>query len=139
VLLLLVFGVISFGFLFSAQISLNTAARDAARAGVVQPLTGPGRTCSDVATQARGATTTAGLQPLRVGVTVKGPDGTTVCALASGSSSLTGSATSQVCSGSVSGGQLLVTLTYLAQTPIPMAPFSSTTLNADGRFQCEYS
>jgi Flp pilus assembly protein TadG len=139
VLLLLVFGVISFGFVFAAQISLNTAARDAARAGVVQPLTGPARTCSDVANMARGATTTAGLNSTRVGVTVTGPNGTLICSIPSGGSSVAGASGTEVCTGSVSGGQLLVGLSYVAHSPVPMPPFTSMNLNADGRFQCEYS
>jgi Flp pilus assembly protein TadG len=139
VLVLLIFGVIGFGFIFAAQISLNTAARDASRAAVVQPLTGSARTCTQVANLARNATTTAGLSSVRVGVTVTGPSGSTICSLASGSTSVSGSAATQVCAGSASGGQLIVRLAYTAQSPIPMPPFSSMDLNADGRFQCEYS
>jgi Flp pilus assembly protein TadG len=138
VLLLLVFGVISFGFVFAAQISLNTAARDASRVAVVQPLTGPAKTCSEVATLARSATTTAGLSAARVGVTVTGPTGTT-CSMASGSTSVTGSGASQVCTGAAGGGQLVVALAYTAQSPVPLPALSSVNLNANGRFQCEYS
>jgi Flp pilus assembly protein TadG len=139
VLLLLVFGVITFGFAFAAQISLNSAARDASRAAVVQPLTGPAKTCSAVATMARTATATAGLDPMRVGVTVTGPNGATVCSLATNTSAVSGSSAAEVCTGSISGGQLVVGLAYTAQTPVPMPPFSAMNLSANGRFQCEYN
>ena len=60
ILLILVFGIINFGFLFTSQITLNTSARDAARLGVVSPVTGSPMSCSAIALAARNNAGTLG-------------------------------------------------------------------------------
>jgi Flp pilus assembly protein TadG len=110
VLALLLFGLIALGFVFAAQITLNNSARDASRAGVVQPLSQPPLTCQAIALNARSSSATLGVQPIQVGVTVTGPGGTT-CSLPSGSSTASGSSTSTPCTGA-SAGALNVAMTY---------------------------
>jgi Flp pilus assembly protein TadG len=138
-LLLIVFGIVNFGFIFSSQISLNSAARDAARAGVVQPFQGSGLTCGAIASAARANSGTIGAPATNVAVTVTGPDGTS-CSLAAGAASATGSATSLPCVNSSSApGQLVVALSYGYHAPMPLVLPASTTLTSTGKFQCEYS
>ena len=136
-LLLIVFGVITYGFLFSAQISLNSAARDAARAGVVKPLGGTAMTCAALAAQARANSTGLGVTPLLVAVTVTGPGGAT-CTLAKSASTATGSTTAKVCT-STTAGQLVVSLAYTAKSLVPLVPPQSANLVGKGSFQCEYT
>lgn len=133
VLSLLLFGLIAFGFVFAAQISLNNAARDASRAGVVQPLSGSALTCATIANNARTGSSTLGVQPVRVAVTVTGPTGTS-CSLTSGSSTVSGSSTSTPCTGA-SSGALNVQMSYSMSPP---GPFGSYNLSSKGIFQCEY-
>ncbi|MGA8980954.1 MAG: TadE family protein, partial [Pedococcus sp.] len=83
VLLLFVYGIIAFGFVFSQQIALNNAARDASRAGVVQPLvTTSTHTCQEIADKARsGKSSTIGIGAGNlntVAVSIK-RDSTNVC------------------------------------------------------------
>lgn len=139
-LLLLVFGIINFGLIFASQISLNSAARDAARAGVVAPLTGSALTCSAIATAARSNAGTIGAPASAVAVTVTGPTGTT-CTLAAGSATVTGAgAGSTPCTGSSSSAaQLAVVLTSNYKSPVPLVPPATLTQTATGKFQCEYS
>jgi Flp pilus assembly protein TadG len=135
ILLTLIFGIINFGFIFSTQISLNNSARDAARAGVVKPLTSAGaaKTCSEIATLGRDGSKTIGLTDTKaVIVTVTNPDAT-YCTWGQGVSMTTSAI--PMCKG---GGQLMVQLQYTVVPPIPM-PLSSPTLKATGAFQCEYS
>jgi Flp pilus assembly protein TadG len=140
ILLLIVAGIINFGLIFSAQISLNSAARDAARAAVVQDLSGNGLTCATVASRARSSAVTIGAPSNRIGVTVTAPDGTTQCALAAGAGTATGSTTTQMCTGSASSsGQLVVALTLAYTSPIPLVPPSAATLTSNGSFTCEYT
>jgi len=130
VLLLLVFGIITWGFIFAAQISLNGSARDAARAGVVKSLgsTGAARTCSEIVALARDGAVTIGVDKTKIGITVTGPAGT--CSTTS--SSYNG----EMCSAT--NGQLVVVLTYTAVSPVAFVPPSSVNLKATGAFQCEY-
>lgn len=136
ILLALVFGIIYFGYIFAAQISLNSSARDAARAGVVRPrdATVDPQLCSAIATAARSGAATIGLDPMKVVVSVTGPAGTCNLAINNGAVS---SDVSKICSGS--SGQLVVTLNYTAASPVPLLPLSSVNLIAKGAFQCEYN
>jgi len=136
ILLLLVFGIIYFGFIFATQISLNSSARDAARAGVVKPLasTGTPLSCSEIATMARDDALTIGLTNTNaIKVTVTNPNGTS-CTWAQNASMTSSSI--QMCATS---GQLTVALEYTMVSPVPLMPLSSVNLKATGAFQCEYS
>src|SRR6478736_2719682 len=53
VLFLIIGAIIDFGFIFAQQISFNTSARDAARAGVLPTVAGSKQTCAQVANRAR--------------------------------------------------------------------------------------
>ena len=76
VLLLIVFGIIAYGMVFAAQISINSAARDASRAGVTQPVNGSGLTCLAIAQRARDASTSVGADSAAATVTVSSPTAT---------------------------------------------------------------
>jgi Flp pilus assembly protein TadG len=134
ILLTLVFGIITWGAIFAAQISLNSAARDAARAGVVRPLTGPPMICSAIAQMARDNAATIFVAPINIGVTVRSPDGAS-CTVAKGASVTLDN--TQMCLAT--SGQLVVALTYTSVSPVPMAIPSSIDLSTTGAFQCEYS
>lgn len=136
ILLLLVFGIIYFGYIFAAQISLNSSARDAARAGVVKPLssTGSAKTCREIADMARVNASTVGLTSTNaIKVTVTNPDNT-YCTWAKNVA--TSPSSIPMCATS---GQLTVALEYAVVSPVPMMPLSSVNLKATGAFQCEYS
>lgn len=64
-LILLVFGIMSFGVLFAQDLSLDNAARQGARFGAVGE-----RTCSAVVTEARTAAGTIGVNTANVTVTI---------------------------------------------------------------------
>jgi Flp pilus assembly protein TadG len=140
ILLTIVFGIITWGLIFAAQISLNTAARDAARAGVVGSLGASGSTggitCSVIANQARQNALTLGVAPISVGVTVTSPNGTS-CTLPQNVTTIATNGTEQMCLAT--SGQLVVALTYTAVSPVPLVPPQSIALTATGAFQCEYS
>jgi len=141
ILLLIVFGVITFGMVFASQLSMNSAARDAARAGVVQNLNATGLSCSAIATQARTQVDPLGGKATDVAVTVTGPDGSTSCSIAKNTAAVTGSSATTMCTNSNTySGQLVVKLTYTANSPLNLIPAaSSIPLSATGSFTCEYS
>lgn len=138
VLTALIFALLGFGFVFAQQLGLNNAARDAARAGVVKPLSSTALTCANILNQARATVGgTIGMSSTAVGVSVSGPAGS--CAMAANQTTQTGTPATTPCTGAVAGSQLSVTLTYQSQLPVAVAGFSSLGLNSIGRFQCEYA
>jgi Flp pilus assembly protein TadG len=144
VLLLVVFGIIAYGFVFAAQLNMNSAARDASRSGVVQPMAGSAMTCQAIATQAKNASNTIGLAPSKVSVKVSSPSvsGQPYCNVAANgtvTSSPSAFATAQACTSATQTGQLVVVITYAnVKVPVPLVPVPSN-LTATGSFQCEYS
>ena len=144
VLVLIIGAIIDFGFIFSQQITMNNAARDAARAGVVTTLNGTTLNCGAIAAQARDAMTggavgiTAG-NKINIGVVVVGQAGT--CTLAAGSNSAT-NATLNPCTGSnvaLALKNLKVTVSYASSPPFPVPVLGTVPLSARGDFQCEYT
>lgn len=145
ILVLLVFGIIAFGIVFAQNLSLNNAAREAARASVVRQIDGsPARTCWEALSRTRAAAVAIGLDPAKVGVTVS-LSGTTVCSVAAGSplpaSANTAALAKPPCTGSVSGGadQLSVAATFDSRLAIPLWGSPSVTVTGTGVFRCEYS
>ena len=80
VLFLIIGAIIDFGFIFAQQISFNTSARDAARAGVLPSVAGAKQTCAQVATRARNAASSGavGASALSIRVEVTGAGGTCI-------------------------------------------------------------
>ncbi|MGZ4664499.1 MAG: hypothetical protein ACXV5Q_05465 [Frankiaceae bacterium] len=126
---MLVFAIISFGFLFAQSLALSNSARQAARYGVVQD-----RTCTDVITTAiEAAKPTVTL--LTSDVVVK--RGQTLAS----ASSICGSGTTKPCAGSAATDNIYVSVSYSARVLIPVIPGmgSTTNLSGTGVFRCEWS
>lgn len=133
VLVLVLGGILDFGFVFSQQIALNNAARDAARAGVVPDLSGAGLSCSDIATRARTGLTNGavGLDSGSVTVTVTAPT-------TDPSASCTASTSNKPCTNSTATQTLTVVASYASSPPFPLPYLSPINLKGQGVFQCEY-
>lgn len=126
-LIMLVFGVISFGMIFGQQLALGNAAREAARYGVVE-----GRTCAQIASSAQDAANTIGMSGTNVTVSIK--RGTSA-----GTATSVCPSSSDPCKGSTTGDSIFVTLDFTSQINIPLVLTKSIGLRSDGVFRCEYS
>lgn len=143
-LLLVVFGVINFGFLLAQNATLASAVREGARYGSVNAYTSS-HTCANVVSAVRGAANTVGMSGSKVKVVVTrvnevGVPVAACQALAGGGA--TGSVGDAPCKGSVlaAPSTLRVEATYVS--PLFLAApgvASSWTLNGSGTYQCEYS
>jgi Flp pilus assembly protein TadG len=127
ILLLLVFAIISFGFLFAQNLALGNAARQAARYGVIED-----RTCSDLINQAISAAGPLVTLTASDVVVKRGTDAsqTTICS----------ADTDEPCDGSGTQDNIYVTLNYRANVLIPVVPGMGSTMNLDGEgvFRCEW-
>ena len=112
-LLSVIFAIINFGIIFASQIGLNSAARDASRAGVVKALDpGEALSCGAVAVAARNNGGPFPTNPTAVKVSVTGPGGSLRIGSETLESKVTGS-TAKPCTGAAAGNnQLLVELLY---------------------------
>jgi Flp pilus assembly protein TadG len=141
ILLMLVFAIISFGWLFAQKQAVGNAARQTARYGVVEA-----RTCHTT-TDAAGVT--------NVGVIEEAADAAAPLAdMTTGNSAVTvqrGTATSkttvctgaddeQPCKGSAPGDNIYVTINYEADVLIPVIPGmgNEQPLSGEGVFRCEF-
>jgi len=127
-LIILVFGVISFGIVFGQQLALGNAAREASRYGVVE-----GRTCAQVTSAAKDAANTIGMSGTNVAVSVK--RGATEAA----ATDVCPTTAANPCKGSVVGDSLYVELGFTSKMVIPMVMDNNIALKSDGVFRCEYS
>lgn len=123
ILLVVVFGIINFGFVFAQQISLNNGARQGARFAVVD-----GRTCDQIKGEARNGAATIGMTAAQVPEPVLTP----AC-----------SGSSQPCAKTAAGTNIKVTMTRSAAWVVPFPPlFTSSnapTLTGTGVMRCEFS
>jgi hypothetical protein len=121
ILLLIFFAMINFGMVFAAQLSLDNAARDAARYAVVDV---EGRACGDIEQHADDS------------VWMDTP--TPVFNLTS--TAATPGPCESPCEGSEAHDDITVTLDYTAELLIPVFPFpDSIALTGEGVFRCEYT
>ena len=124
-LLLVVFGIINFGFVFAQQISLNSGARQAARYAVVD-----GRFCNQIETEGQSGAATIGMTAAQVPTPA-----ITNCP--------SGSTTVKPCTGTSSGANVTVTITRSSTWVVPFPPlFTSTNapvLTGRGVMRCEFS
>lgn len=135
ILLLVVFGIISFGILFAQQLSLGNGARQGARLGVVAQ-----NSCSDIAREARSGSQTIGMNADDVRVIVKvGPNEgslTSKCDVAAGSP---GSSTTIPCLSATDNNKLFVYTVYPSEVTVPLVPIKKTMiLESVGVFRCEF-
>ena len=130
ILIILVFGVISFGMIFGQQLALGNAAREASRFGVVE-----GRTCAQVIGAARDAANTIGMSGSNVTVTVtRGAS-----AAAAASNNVCNVTTANPCKSSAVGESLFVKLEFTSKVDIPLVITKDIGLTSDGVFRCEYA
>jgi Flp pilus assembly protein TadG len=143
-LLLILFGIMSFGLYFAGSLGLSNASREAARYGVVQ-----NRTCSDISVALRDSVqgTIGIVYPINFSVTRTG--GTTACSgrlnqPVNGQPStitITSGATSVPCRGSkTNADELTVSTAAKANLIVPLW-FTSNNfpLNGKGVYRCEFS
>jgi Flp pilus assembly protein TadG len=132
ILLLLVFGIITYGMVFAQSLSLSNSARQAARSAVVE-----GTTCGQVTTLATDSADTLGMD---------GADATAVvyrganegAATASGGICGAGASSTQPCKTQAVGTNVYVTLSYDVDPIVPFIPVPST-LTGRGVYRCEFS
>ena len=133
VLVLIISGIIGFGFVFAQQIALGNAARTAARSGVVSGAIcgATGSPGTGIKGQAQADSTTIGLNNSAVGVTVN------IIPTSGVPTNPCGTAATQPCLGSTVGDNLRVTLNYQSTLALPF--FQPTfNLTAMGTFRCEF-
>jgi Flp pilus assembly protein TadG len=130
ILLLLVFAIISYGFIFAQDLALGNAARQTARYGAVE-----NRTCDDVKAEALSAAS-----PLvdlnETGTVIEVKRGTA----AGVKTAICATGTEQPCKGSADKDNVYVTLKFTADVLIPVVPGMGSTmqLTGDGVFRCEW-
>lgn len=139
ILLLLLFGIITFGIVFAEQLSLSNAARQGARVAVVNSSQ---QTCGDLLAEVQGAAGTLGMSGTDVSVEVqrvRSGVATTKCLM--GASYTAAQAGVVPCAGSQTNDELRVTARFDSE----MAVFalvlsdSSITLSGTGVYRCEFS
>ena len=132
ILLMILFGIISFGIMLAQNMALNNGAREGARFGVVD-----GKTCAAITTAAKDASVSVNMRSADVTVTIK--RGQTAAAAQAAASPCT-SSTVKPCAGSVSGDSLFVTTEFTSKVLVPVPGIAdSLALDGVGVFRCEFS
>lgn len=140
VLMLILFGVIQWGFVMAQSAALSGGARSGARYGVVNIISA--HTCQDVVNQVRNNASTIGMAGAQIGVTVKmvtGATEATVCTSSAGSSSVTPSAgaASMPCKTAADTSKLAVVASFTSPSLLPIGT-GSFDLQGQGTYRCEY-
>jgi Flp pilus assembly protein TadG len=120
-LLVVLFGIVNFGFVFAQQLSLSNGARQAARFAVVD-----GPTCADIEAEGRNSAATIGMTATQV------PTPTV---------SRCSSSTTKPCAGSTVGTNITVTMTRTSPWVVSFPPFNiipTPTLKGTGIMRCEF-
>ena len=152
-LLLIVFGIVNFGFVFSQQSSLNTAVREGARRAVVNdPFAGATvsanpRTCAGIITSIRNQLSGLSLNPddVEVKVTQDGWTNAEACGNAFVTSYSVSAGDNVPCRGSFSTStntarSLIVEVRFDSDLPIAFPPFpTSIPLTSKAVYRCEFS
>ncbi len=150
ILLLVVFGIINFGFIMTQKAALANAVRAGARYATVNAYT-TGHTCQSVIDKVRNESMTLGIggsNKTQVGVTVKFTNATTnatvqVCAAPPGSANATSNGAALPCKNltgtPATPDQLTVDSTFSSTLLVPTPGLgSSINLSGSSSFICEY-
>ena len=135
-LIMLVFGIISFGMFFAQKLALTNGARQAARMAVVH-----GNTCQDIFKEAKSAAVTLGVDPTSADFTFTAMAGpSTVCPTTNGEASDAVSGSTLPCETMPIETPVHVTLTWKSFLLIPLVVVDNDlTVTGEGVFRCEYS
>ena len=142
-LLLLVFGIINYGVVFSQQLSLNNAVREGARRAVVADPTAP-RTCNAIITSVQNQLAGLALDRTKVEVlvTTDGFTSSQPCSTTWSSTTFPDKGTNLPCRGSYNGGNtgsLVVQARYTSRYLVAFPPFPTTTqLTSKAVYRCGY-
>lgn len=141
VLVLLVFGIMSFGILFAQTLALNNAARQGARYGAVGA-----RTCAELVSETRTAASTIQINPADVRVEVLvGPSLATAATIRRTDTGVNGAPCSNPnpdntpCEDSDPGDNVYVKASYDSQLLVPLFFTDTFTVGGTGGFRCEYN
>jgi Flp pilus assembly protein TadG len=142
-LLLIVFGLINFGVLFSQQLTINQAVREGARRGVVYGDVSA-RSCNGIMQSVQNGISGLAINGAnaQVKITTSGFTSSSGCGSAYHS---TNWSTNTPCLGSFNAttgnsGSLVVETRYVSTIPVSFPPFpTSMTLNSKAVFRCEYT
>ena len=146
-LMLLIAGLINFGFLFSQQLTLNNAVREGARRAVVLDPSAP-RSCDGIISSVQNQLSGLGLiaSNVQVKVTQDGWTNANACGTAFVTSTFGSSSANIPCKGSYSSTagagarSLIVETKYVSTFPVSFPPFTSTmTLTSKGVYRCEFT
>jgi Flp pilus assembly protein TadG len=152
ILLMLVFGILSFGVLFAQSLALSNSARESARGAVVAAQAADRETCQDIADQIRSTAGTIALDSTAIQVKVwlksdagaTTPDWSTASPLCTGTtagaSSMTSGGATKPCEGATTDdAQLVVRTRYVGSLVIPLVVANpSFDLDSVGVYRCEY-
>jgi Flp pilus assembly protein TadG len=144
-LLLIVFGIINFGILFSQQITINNGVREGARRAVVADPSAP-RTCDQIIASVRNKLSGLALDPADVQIKVS-QDGWTDsngCGSSFVASTFGGSAANVPCTNSYNAtdhsGSLVVEARFDSRIPVSFPPFPTTlSLTSKAVYRCEFT
>jgi Flp pilus assembly protein TadG len=153
ILLIIVFGVINFGIIFSQQSTMNNAVREGARRAVVNdPYNGATasanpRTCDGIIASVKNQLSGLALDPaaVQIRVTQDGWTNANSCGGGFQSTSFGGNGARQPCIGSFDSGtntarSIVVETKYVSDLALSVWPFpSSLTLTSKAVYRCEFS
>ncbi len=140
VLMLVILGILQFGFVMAQSAALSNGARTGARYGVVNVLAAP--TCGALVAKVREGATTIGMTGANVAVTVmrgtSASGASVVCSSAANSSGVS-NASAAPCATvpAVENNALYVTTAYTSPAIVPLG-LGDFSLDGAGTFRCEY-
>lgn len=144
-LLLVVFGIINFGVLFSQQITFNNSVREGARRAVVNDPASP-RSCDGILASVKNDLSGLGINKtaVQVKITQSGFTSSNACGSSFVATTFGTTAANIPCKGSLSGSgtipSIQVETKYVSSIPIAFPPFPTTlTLTSKAVYRCEFS
>ena len=141
-LLLIVFGIINFGILFSQQLTINNAVREGARRAVVGDPASP-RTCDAIISSVRNQLSGIALNPanVQIKVTQNGFSNANACGVNFVSVNFNPNGSLVPCKGSQpTNGSLVVEARLVSTVPVSFPPFPTTlTLTSKAVYRCEFT
>lgn len=144
VLLLIVFGLINFGVVFSQQLSMNNAVREGARNAVVAGSVTSNQQCAGIVANVRGASDGLGLDSsaitFRVSQSFNPSESCSTPSANPFAANYNSTPTRVPCNGAGVNDSITVETRYPAKWLIPFPPFSgSIQLSAKAVYRCEFS